>query len=225
MVIDPFPSVPLKDLPPIDELTKDHWFLSRFQSEVEGSDIAKQLLQEGFRLDHLVTQALLSFHRDGKKPAEARGLGMKCLAKRSGRDLRAIEQATTGISDVELLKQSGLLKRELKHKLDEATKLSKVKHFGVTWQAIWLVILKKQIAARTGWEPRKVMKAIEALVTIAMRCANVQPWFGRKGERRLGELIASSITDFENDQRHDHTHLLKQLDSIPQRHRELFPHS
>jgi hypothetical protein len=219
-IIDPFPAVPLDELPPVHELTKDYWFQSRFRSEVERSPIAKQLLREGFRLDGLVTQALLSFHRDGQLSAKVRALGMEHQRKQLAAELATLGAVERNVADVEVAKQAAQLRRETKRRLDAADELSGTKHFGVTWQALWLVILKKQIAARTGWERRKVVKAVEALVTIALRSANVQVWFGRR--ERLRELIASAIADFENDPRH--AHQLRQLDSIPQRHRELFPY-
>jgi hypothetical protein len=220
-VIDPFQAVPLDELPPVDELTKDHWFRSRFQSEVERSAIAKELLREGFRLDGLVTQALLSFHRDGRVPIDARALGMEHRKKRLTRDLAALGAVERNVGDVEVAARSVQLRHEMNRQRAAAQELSYTKHFGVTWQAIWLVILKKQIVVRTGWERRKVVKAVEALVTIALRSANVQVWFGRR--ERLRELITSAIADFENDPRH--AYQLRQLDSIPQRHRELFPRS
>jgi hypothetical protein len=203
------PHVPVDELPPVDELVKDYWFQSRFRSEVNQSSIAKELVRQGFRLAPLVTQALLSFHRDGREPIEARDLGMEHKKKRLLLDLAAAEVLERS-ADMEVAKLAAKHRHKMKRQLKNVDGLSYTKHFGVTWQAIWLVILEKQISKRTGWDHGKVMKAVEVLVAIALRSANVQIWFD---ESRLRELLRSAIAKFENDP--GGARLLNRLDAIP----------
>jgi len=195
-------TVPVDKLPAVDKLLHDAGFQLRLDEALRGSSV--RLLPD---LPTLVTLAALSFHPDGKKPAEARELGMTHLSKKLTSQLTAMDRVREHTTiDVDEVKKAVELRRELNRQLNAAGELSHVKHLGVYWQPFYLVRLSRLIAKKTGWPPRRVLKAVTELVRAVLHAANVQIWFH---EPRLRDLLRSAMQDFERDPRH--SYLMKHI--------------
>jgi hypothetical protein len=186
------------ELPKIDELLRDAGFQFRLDEELRHTSV--RLMPDRERMA-MASLAALSFHPDGKIPAECREHRMTHLSKRLSADLVAMNRAEAWTAmDVDVVKAAVEQRRELKRQLDAAGELSRVKHLGVCWQASYLVALSHMIAKKTGWPRGRILKAVTELVAGVLHAANVQIWFE---EARLRDLLRSAIEQFEGDPRHN----------------------
>lgn len=200
-------TIPVHELPKIDDLFGDIGFRLRVEHELNHSTIARELGRE-FPLAHLVSWAMLSFHPDGKIPARCRELGMNDLSKRLLQQVEAVDLIER--LDVDEAKRTVSERRELSRRLDAANELAYVKHFGVGWQAVYLLILSTLIAKRTGWNQRRVLQAVTEFVRIALYASETRLWFN---EKELRDLVRTAMKNFERDPRH--TYLLQRIRQMP----------
>jgi hypothetical protein len=185
------PSIPVDELPPIDELWQDVGFKLRLEYELQRSVVVRQLSPE-FKIRTLVTWALFSFHPDGKKPAELRALRMETEHKNAMSELSRLGriEMSQGVEDA---KQVAAYRHEVNHRVSVSATLGKTKHFGVTWQAIWLVLLETVVGRKTGWTDQEVMSAVTEFVTIALKASRTRVWFE---ENRLRDMLRLAMKHF-----------------------------
>jgi hypothetical protein len=188
------PTIPVAELPTIPELYRDVSFKLRVEYSIQHSSVARELGRE-FQIPTLITWALAAFHPDGKKLADWRALRMENEQKSGKSELDRLNRIEAGqLIGVEEAKRVNAYRHEVMQRLGDASALSKTKHLGVTWQAVWLVLLETVIGKKTGWTDQEVMTAVAEFVTIALRASRTRLWFE---EKRLRDILRSAIEHFK----------------------------